>query len=144
MECNLVWIIYSSYLRDSSSRGAVYINIQRGEINMTGIVQPYVRYLPVRLSGRGVGQPGRGVSRAGRRRRGQCGGGDGWRDEASSRRVSAQRGGGHRGTVQSHADTALDLLGSQLRVLLLLLDQSGTGQGGTKRWVGQKKWKCSC
>lgn len=83
-------------------------------------------YLSVRLPGRGVGQAGGGVSGAGGGGRGQGGGRDGGRDEAAARAVPPQGGRRDGGTVQSYADPALDLLGSQLRVLLLLLDQPRT------------------
>lgn len=75
-----------------------------------------------------------GVSRAGRRRGGQGGGCDGGGDEAPSCAVSPQGGRRDGRTVQSHAaDPALDLLGPQLCVLLLLLDQSGFKRRGLER-----------
>lgn len=67
--------------------------------------------------GRGVRQARGGVPGARGGGGGQGGGCDGGGDEAPS--CDGR-------TVQRHADPALDLLGPQLRVLLLLLDQPGS------------------
>lgn len=70
---------------------------------------------------------------AGGRGGGQGGGCDGSGDEAPSCAVSPQGRGRDGRTVQSHADPALNLLGTQLCVLLLLLDQSGFS--GQQTWI---------
>ena len=76
------------------------------------------------------------VEELGGRGGGQGGGGEGRRDEASPAAVPAEGGGRNRVPIQSHAaHAALDLLRSQLRALLLLLDQpEGEGERETERW----------
>lgn len=84
-----------------------------------------IHYLSVSLACWRVGQAWGGVTRAGRRGGRQGGRSEGRSNEGPATGVSSQRGRRNWGSIQSHtAHTALDLFSPQLRVLLLLLNQS--------------------